>query len=103
MGDVRDMDRQLLLDDPAGLAHARPSMPFRDVYPLDDEPPLLGKDSQDLPGPALVPATDNDDIVTLLDLQLRHGTLLTWSRTDALSARLRGGEGEDPSHKRWGG
>src|SRR5690242_8905105 len=72
MGDIRDMDRQLLLDDPAGLAHARPGMAFRDVHPLHDEPLLAGKDTQHLTGPALVAATDNDDIVALLDLQLRH-------------------------------
>src|SRR5436190_21593046 len=74
MRDVRDVDRQLLLDDTAGLAHARPGMPFGDVHPLHDEPPLLGKHAQNLAGPALVAATDNDDIVALLDLQLRHAS-----------------------------
>src|SRR5580704_16922689 len=72
MRDVRDVDRQLLLDDTAGLTHACPSMPLRDVHPLHDEPPVLGKDTQHLAGPALVAAADDDDIVALLDLQLRH-------------------------------
>src|SRR5580704_11346435 len=40
MRDVRDVDRQLLLDDTAGLAHVRPGMPLRDVHPLDDDPLL---------------------------------------------------------------
>src|ERR1700747_873893 len=71
MRDVGDMDRQLFLDDAAGLAHARPRMPLGDVHPLHDEPALLGKDTQDLAGPALVAAADDDDAVALLDLQLR--------------------------------
>src|SRR6202030_4096704 len=86
MRDVRDMDRQLLLDDTAGLAHARPGMPLGDVHPLHDEPALLGKDTQDLAGPALVAAADDDDAVALLDLQLRHASL----PVPALPARRRG-------------
>src|ERR1700730_2208366 len=86
MRDVRDVDRQLLLDDTAGLAHMRPGMPLGDVHPLHDEPALLGKDTQDLASSALVAAADDDDAVALLDLQLRHGSL----PVSALSARLRG-------------
>src|SRR4051794_1338868 len=72
MRDVRDVDRQLLFDDSAGLAHARPGMPFGDMHPLDDDPLLTGKDTQNLASSALVAATDDDDVVALLDLQLRH-------------------------------
>src|SRR5947209_8621480 len=72
MRDVRDVDRQLLLDDTPGLTHARPGMPLGNVHSLHDEPALLGKDTQDLTGPALVPAADDNDVVALLDLQLRH-------------------------------
>src|ERR1700722_11127415 len=106
MRDVRDMDRQLLLDDTAGLAHARPGMPLGDVHPLHDEPALLGKDTQDLAGPALVAAANDDNIVALLDLQLRHactsaarypresgGPGSPRRQLDALDSRFRGNDG----------
>src|SRR5260370_10452408 len=72
MCDVREVDRKFLLDDTAGLAHALPGMTLGDVHPLDDDPLLAGKDTQDLARPALVAAADDDDVVALLDLQLRH-------------------------------
>src|ERR1700757_3822805 len=72
MRNVRDVDRQLLLDDTAGLAHARLGVPLGDVHPLDYHSLLAGEDPQNLAGPALVPAADDDDVVTLLDLQFRH-------------------------------
>src|SRR5260370_35195409 len=72
MCDVRDVDRQFLLDDTAGLAHTLPGMTLGDVHPLDDDPLLAGKDTQDLARPTLVAAADDDDVVALLDLQLRH-------------------------------
>src|SRR5271156_2908382 len=81
MRDVRDVYRQLLLDDAAGLAHARLCMPLGDVHPLDDDPLFAGKDTQNLTGPALVAAADDDDAVTLLDLQFRH------ARTSAARCR----------------
>src|ERR1700730_18398063 len=86
MCDVRDMDRQLLLDDTAGFAHARPGMPLGDVHPLHDEPALLGKDTQDLAGPALVAAADDAVAFAPLDLHLRYGSF----SVSAVSARLRG-------------
>src|SRR5438045_9429814 len=94
MRNVRDVDRQLLLDDTAGLPHARPGMPLGDMHPLDDDTPFTGKHAQDLAGPALVAAADDDDVVALLDLQLRHFTLR--------AACLRGPRAPGPTPSRTG-
>src|SRR5438128_6859334 len=99
MCDVRNVDRQLLLPDTARLAHARPGMPLGDVHALHDEPPLLGKYTQHLAGPALVAAADDDDVVALLDLQLRHAShsgRYSWGRAPL---RPSGGRGRGPSHR----
>src|SRR5215471_7867896 len=72
MRHVRDMDRQLFLDDAAGLAHVGSSMPLGDVHALNDDPVLIGENAQHFAGPALVATANDDDIVALLDLQFRH-------------------------------
>src|SRR5205085_6516807 len=72
MGEVGDMDRQLLLDDAAGIAHARLLVAPGDVDALDDGARLARVDAQHLAGFALVAAADDDDVVALLDLQFRH-------------------------------
>src|SRR6476620_11214556 len=72
MRNIGDVDRQLLFDDPARLAHAWPSMPLGDMHSLDDEPPFVRENPQDLAGPALVAAADHDHVVALLDFQLQH-------------------------------
>src|SRR5580765_4435419 len=74
MGDVGNVDRQLLVDDPAGIAHARLGMPARDVDALHDQPPVGRQNPQHLARLALVAAADDDDGVALLDLHLRHGS-----------------------------
>src|SRR3954462_9679664 len=68
MGDIGDVDRQLLLDDAAGLAHARLCVPARDMHALHDQAPLIGEDAQHLAALALVAAADHDDVVAPLDL-----------------------------------
>src|SRR5579875_2110915 len=71
MGDVRYVDRRFLLDDAAGLAGAGRGVPLHHVHALDDDAILLAQHAQDLAAPALVAAGDDDDLVALLDLQLR--------------------------------
>src|SRR5215472_5284695 len=72
MRHVGDVDRQLLFDDPALLAHALARVAPRDVDALDDEPRLRREDAQHLALLALVAAADDDHVVALLDLQLCH-------------------------------
>src|SRR5438132_4017589 len=74
MGEVRDVDRQLFLDDAAGIAHARLRVTPRDMDALHDGARLGRIDPQYLARLALVAAADDDDVVALLDLQLRHGS-----------------------------
>src|SRR5215207_7445497 len=74
MGDVRDVDRRLLLDDPAGIAELRPRVAARHVHVLHDQPVLGREHAQNLAALALVAPADHDDAVALLDLQLRHGS-----------------------------
>src|SRR5260370_23520718 len=66
------MDRQLLVDDAAGIAHTRLGVPARHVDALDDKPRLGWEDAQHLARATLVAAADDDDVVALLDLHLRH-------------------------------
>src|SRR3984885_1372612 len=72
MSDVGDVDRQLLLDDAAGISHALLGMAAGDMDALDDEARLGWEDAQHLAPLALVAAADDHDVVAFLDLQLRH-------------------------------
>src|SRR6185437_502388 len=75
MGDIGDVDRQFLVDDAAGVAHARLGMAAGDVNALHDQPRLRREDAQHLARTALVAAADDDDVVALLDLHLVwHGS-----------------------------
>src|SRR5260370_19523409 len=51
---------------------------------LDDEPRLGWEDAQHLARPALVAAADDDDVVALLDLHLRHRSKHLWRQRDDL-------------------
>src|SRR6188474_1834900 len=72
MCDIRDVDRQFLVNDAAGLAEALLGMAAGDMDALHDKPRVVRKDAQHLAALALVAAADHDDVVALLDLQLRH-------------------------------
>src|SRR5260221_453852 len=72
MGDVRHVDRQFLLDDAAGIAHARLGVAARDMDALHDDAAFGREHAQHLAGLALVAAADDDDVVALLDLQFGH-------------------------------
>src|SRR5712691_3920546 len=84
MGDIGNVDRQLLVDDAAGIAHARLGMPARDMNALHDQPPVGRQNPQHLARLALVAAADDDDGVALLDLHLRHGSENLWGQGDDL-------------------
>src|SRR4051794_1770972 len=75
MRDIRDVDRQFLVDDPARLAELLPRMAARDVDALHDQPVLVREHAQHLAALALVAAADDDDVVALLDLQLWHRSI----------------------------
>src|SRR3954447_26845411 len=72
MRDIRDVDRQFLVDDPARLAKALLRMAARDMDALHDHPVLVREDAQDLAALALVAAADHDDGVALFNFQLWH-------------------------------
>src|SRR5215472_5251266 len=72
MRDIGDMDRELLLDDPARLAHALPGVPLGDVNALYDDSRFGREHTQHLTGFTLITPGDDDDIVALLDPQLGH-------------------------------
>src|SRR5690348_1754306 len=75
MGDVRDMDRRLFLDDAAGLAGPRARVPLHHVDALHDDALIGAPDAQNLAALAFVAAGQDHDLVALLDLQLhRHST-----------------------------
>src|SRR5271167_3882422 len=74
MRNVGYMDGKLLLDDPAGIAHARPGMSFGHVDSLHDNTRVGGKHAQDFARLAFVASGDDDDVVASFDLQLRHGS-----------------------------
>src|SRR5438552_6188967 len=84
MGEVGDVDRQLLLDDAAGIAHPRLRVPPRDMDALHDCARLGRIDPQHLARLAFVAAADHDDVVALLDLQLGHGSEDLGSERDDL-------------------
>src|SRR6185312_16878571 len=63
MGDVRDVDRQLLLDDAAGVTHALFGVAAGDMDALDDESRLGWKDAQHFALLALVAAAVDDDVI----------------------------------------
>src|SRR5260221_6997832 len=86
MGDVRDVEHGLLLDDAARLAHGGTRMALDHVHALDEDAHVLREDAQYLAGLALVLAGDDDDLVALLDLQLDH---IDRSWLTALRARAR--------------
>src|ERR1700686_2990556 len=65
MGDVGNVDRQLLVDDAAGITHARFGVPPRDMDALHDEAALGRQDAQHFAGLALVAAADDHDVVAL--------------------------------------
>src|SRR5579862_3779286 len=72
MGDVGHVDRQLLVDDAAVIAHARFGVPPRDMDALHDEAALGRQHPQHFARLPLIAAADDDDVVALLDLRLRH-------------------------------
>src|SRR5437660_8827580 len=84
MGEVGDVDRQLLLDDAAGIPHPRLRVPPRDMDALDDRARLGRIDPQHLARLAFVATADHDDVVALLDLQLGHGSEDLGSERDDL-------------------
>src|SRR5882672_9431972 len=69
MGDVRDVQHGLLLDDAARLPHGGPGMALHHVDALDEDAAILRQDAQDLAGLALVLARDGGPRVALLDLR----------------------------------
>src|SRR5713101_2323966 len=72
MRNIGDVDRQLLLDDAAGLTHARAGMPLRHVDALDNDARFGRQHAQHVARSPLVAPADDDHVVALLDLQLRH-------------------------------
>src|SRR5215218_538116 len=70
--DIRDVDRQLLVDDSARLAEPLPRVTARDMDTLHDHPVLVREHAQHLAALALVATADDDDVVALLDLELCH-------------------------------
>src|SRR5579864_5794346 len=60
MGDIRDMDRRLLLDDAARLAGGGTRMALDHVHALDEHAVLVAQHAQHLAAPALVTAGDDD-------------------------------------------
>src|SRR5207248_784300 len=74
VGDVRDVDRGLFLDDAAGIARRRARVPFHHVDAIDHDTVLRPEDLLHLAGLTLVAAGDDHDLVALLDLELRHGS-----------------------------
>src|SRR5205814_6182280 len=89
MGEVGDVDRRFLFDDAAGIAHARLGMPPGDMDTLDDGARLRRKDPQHLALLALVAAADDDNVVILFDLQLRHRSEHLGSERDDLHEAAR--------------
>src|SRR5437773_4641871 len=89
MRDVGHVDRQLLVDDAAGVAHPRLGMPARHVDALDNEPPLDGHDAQHLARLPLVAAGDDDDRVALFDLQLWHRAYSTSGASETIFIKRR--------------
>src|SRR5262249_41390298 len=71
MREVRELERQFLLDDAAGIAHAGRLMPTGHVDALHKRAAIGRKDTQDLALLALVAAADDDDVVVFFDLQLQ--------------------------------
>src|SRR5260370_41427660 len=72
MRNIGDVDRQLLLDDAAGLTHALAGMPLRHVDALDNDPRFGRQHAQHVARSPLVAPADYDHVVALLDLLLRH-------------------------------
>src|SRR5437763_2991870 len=107
MGEVRDVDLQLFLDDAAGIAHAGLRMPTGDVDALHDGARLGRKNAQHLALLSLVAAADDDDVVVLFDLQLghRHSTSgaseTIFIKRRALSSRVTGPKMRVPIGSPW--
>src|SRR5579863_3641683 len=75
MGDVRDVNRALFLDDAARFAGALLGVALDHVDALDDDAILRAHDTQHLAALALVATAQHDDLVAFLDLPLhRHST-----------------------------
>src|SRR5215469_708277 len=72
--DVRDIDRQFPIDDAAGVARARLGVALDHADALDDDAILRRQHPLHLAALALVAAGDDHDLVTLLDLEFRHGS-----------------------------
>src|SRR4051794_34988539 len=72
---VREVDRRLLLDDAALLAHAGLLLvPLGDIHAGDHRPVLLRSHREHLAALALVGAGDDEDAVALLDARGHHST-----------------------------
>src|SRR5579875_536817 len=75
MGDVRDVDRTLSLDDAAGLAGPRRRVALHHVDALNDDAILRAYDAQHFAALALVATGQDDDLIAFLDFPLhRHST-----------------------------
>src|SRR6185312_4337788 len=89
MGDVRDVDRRLALDDAARLARPRRRMALHHVDTLHADAVLRAHDAQHLAALAFVPTGQDDHLVALLDLEFRHHSTSGASETIFMNLRAR--------------
>src|SRR5690242_18898436 len=89
MGDVRDVDRRLALDDAARLAGPRRRVALHHIDALHDDAVLRTLHAQHLAALALVAAGQDDHLVALLDLEFRHHSTSGASETIFMNLRAR--------------